>query len=265
MLLLTAGCDNKSSATELPAENDEPVWVMTAQTSYDAYGNVRNRQSYQYRENQYNFRSETYNEHDKLTGFTEISQNEDGTEKITKHYLADGTEASVAVQTLRPDGKLLKEKTDIYDGRSHEQVWEWNRDGTKAEVYAVIDGQKQFVGTREYDKENRLICEKTDSSETVYTYEEGKTTLRSDMGLPYIYYVVRFYDEQGRLTETRDYKDFDGGSYTEDDLVSYGIQTYKEDGHSLVNKYYILDEVTGEELTGSVEVIYRPLAEVLAQ
>ena len=100
MLILTTGCENEAQKSELSAERDEPVWVMTEQISYDANGNVLNRQSYLYKENQYNFRSETYNEHDKLTGYAEISQNEKGTEKITKHYLADGTEASIAVQTL---------------------------------------------------------------------------------------------------------------------------------------------------------------------
>ena len=53
--------------------------------------------------------------------------------------------------------------------------------------------------------------------------------------------------------------------YTEEDMVIHSIQKYKEDGHSLTHEYHIRDEVTGEQLTGTLEITYRPLDEVLAK
>lgn len=91
-----------------------------------------------------------------------------------------------------------------------------------------------------------------------------KSISRSDIG-GYVYYIIRYYDDQGRLIESRDYKDFDGGDYTEDNLISRSICIYKEDGHSLTHEYHIRDEVTGEQLTGTLEITYRPLDEVLAK
>ena len=120
------------------------------------------------------------------------------------------------------------------------------------------------MNTLEYDDQNRIVRETDGQSETVYSYEDGKRIIRSEMA-GYVYYMVHYYDAQNRMIETRDYKVPGDGDYTEDNLISRSICIYKEDGHSLTHEYHIRDEVTGEQLTGTLEITYRPLDEVLAK
>ncbi len=263
LLCVLTGCGNNAAVNENAAEKEEAVWVITEQRSYDAEGNLQSSSIWQYTGDENHYRVESYNKDNELTGYSEVSQNKDATEKIKKNYLADGTVVGVFTETFDSEGKLLSSISEKIDGQSKETVQKWSRDGKCAEVFAEnANGETVLVTTLEYDEQNRIVRETDGKSETVYMYEDGKRIIRSKTA-GYVYYMVHYYDEQNRMMETRDYKVFGDGDYTEDDLISRSICTYKEDGHSVTEEYYFKDEVTGEQLTGTLEITYQPLADVI--
>ena len=260
VLCLTAGCNH---ADDVKTET-EPVWVITEQVTYDENKELFSRVVYQYEKNEYNYRADNYNASGELIAY--MVQKGDERKTIKSSYMENDQLVIQTTSQFDADGRPLSKEMNRMEGVGSRQVWNWNCDKTSAQVIRTdAEGNVLEEWTEEYDSENRMIRAKTEYSETTYTYEDKKSISRSDMGLGYVYYMVRYYDDRGRLIENRDYKDYDGGDYTEDDLVSYSIQSYKEDGHSLTNEYYIRDEATGDEITGTSEITYQPLDEVLAK
>ena len=263
LLCMMSGCGNDAAVNENAMEQEEPVWVITEQVSYDENKELLSRVVYQYEKDEYNYRVDSYNAFGELIGYT--VQEGDARKTIKSNYMETNRLAVQTVSEFDVDGCLLSKEQKRMEGTAVKQVWNWNDDKTFAEVISTDEkGNVIEKWTEEYDNENRILREKTEQSETTYTYEANKTISRSDMGGS-VYYIVRYYDEQGRLIERRDYNDSDGGDYTEEDMVIHSIQKYKEDGHSLTHEYHIWDEESGEERTGIVEVTYQPLDEVLAK
>lgn len=263
LLCMMSGCGNDAAVNENAVEKEEPVWVMTEQVSYDENKELLSRVVYQYEKDEYNYRVDSYNAFGELIAYT--VQEGDARKTIKSNYMETNRLAVQTVSEFDVDGRLLSKEQKRMEGTAVKQVWNWNDDKTFAEVISTDEkGNVIEKWTEEYDNENRILREKTEQSETTYTYEDNKTISRSDMDGS-VYYIVRYYDEQGRLIESRDYNDSDGGDYTEEDMVIHSIQKYKEDGHSLTHEYHIWDEESGEERTGIVEVTYQPLDEVLAK
>lgn len=265
LLCMLTGCGNDAAVNENAVEKEEPVWVMIEQRSYDAEGNLQSSSIWQYTEDENHYRVESYNKDNELTGYSEVSQNKDATQTVKKNYLADGTEVGTFTETFDSEGRLLSSISEPINGQSKETIRKWSKDGRCAEVFTEnAGGETVLVNTLEYDDQNRIVRETDGQSETVYSYEDGKKIIRSKMA-GYVYYMVHYYDAQNRMVETRDYKVSGDGDYTEDNLISRSICTYKEDGHSVTQEYYFKDEVTGEQLTGTLEITYQPLDEVLAK
>ena len=263
LLCMMSGCGNDAAVNENAVEKEEPVWVITEEVSYDENKELLSRVVYQYEKDEYNYRVDSYNAFGELIVYT--VQEGDARKTIKSNYMETNRLAVQTVSEFDVDGRLLSKEQKRMEGTAVKQVWNWNDDKTFAEVISTDEkGNVIEKWTEEYDNENRILREKTEQSETTYTYEDNKTISRSDMGGS-VYYIVRYYDEQGRLIERRDYNDSDGGDYTEEDMVIHSIQKYKEDGHSLTHEYHIWDEESGEERTGIVEVTYQPLDEVLAK
>ena len=263
LLCMLTGCGNDAAVNENAVEQEQPVWVITEQVSYDENKELLSRAVYQYGKDEYNYRVDSYNALGELIAYT--VQEGDERKTIKSNYMETNRLAGQTVSEFDADGRLLSKEQKRMEGTAVKQVWNWNDDKTFADVVSTDEkGNVIETWTEEYDNANRILCEKTERSETTYTYEDNKTISQSDMG-GYVYYIVRYYDDQGRLIESRDYNDSDGGDYTEDDLVMHSIQKYKEDGHSLTHEYRIWDEESGEERTGIVEVTYQPLDEVLAK
>ena len=263
LLCMLNGCGNDAAVNENAVEQEQPVWVITEQVSYDENKELLSRAVYQYGKDEYNYRVDSYNALGELIAYT--VQEGDERKTIKSNYMETNRLAGQTVSEFDADGRLLSKEQKRMEGATVKQVWNWNDDKTFADVVSTDEkGNVIETWTEEYDNANRILCEKTERSETTYTYEDNKTISQSDMG-GYVYYIVRYYDDQGRLIESRDYNDSDGGDYTEDDLVMHSIQKYKEDGHSLTHEYRIWDEESGEERTGIVEVTYQPLDEVLAK
>lgn len=263
LLCMMTGCGNDAAVNENAMEQEEPVWVITEEVSYDENKELLSRVVYQYEKDEYNYRVDSYNAFGELIGYT--VQEGDARKTIKSNYMETNRLAVQTVSEFDVDGRLLSKEQKRMEGTAVKQVWNWNDDKTFAEVISTDEkGNVIEKWTEEYDNENRILREKTEQSETTYTYEDNKTISRSDMDGS-VYYIVRYYDEQGRLIESRDYNDSDGGDYTEEDMVIHSIQKYKEDGHSLTHEYHIWDEESGEERTGIVEVTYQPLDEVLAK
>lgn len=261
LLCMMTGCGNDAAVNENAMEQEEPVWVITEEVSYDENKELLSRVVYQYEKDEYNYRVDSYNAFGELIGYT--VQEGDARKTIKSNYMETNRLAVQTVSEFDVDGRLLSKEQKRMEGTAVKQVWNWNDDKTFAEVISTDEkGNVIEKWTEEYDNENRILREKTEQSETTYTYEDNKTISRSDMDGS-VYYIVRYYDEQGRLIESRDYNDSDGGDYTEEDMVIHSIQKYKEDGHSLTHEYHIWDEESGEERTGIVEVTYQPLDEVL--
>lgn len=265
LLCMLTGCGNDAAVNENAVEKEAPVWVITEQRSYDAEGNLQSSSIWQYTEDENHYRVESYNKDNELTGYSEVSQNKDATRTIKKNYLADGTEAGTFTETFDAEGKLLSTVSEQIGGQSKETIQKWSKDGKHAEVFTEnANGETVLVNTLEYDDQNRIVRVTDEQSETVYIYEDGKRIIRSEMA-GYVYYMVYDYDEQNRMVETRDYKVSGEGDYTEDNLVSRSICTYKEDGHSVTQEYYFKDEVTGEQITGTLDITYQLLDDVLAK
>jgi len=265
LLCMITGCGNDAAVNENAVEQEEPVWVITEQRSYDAEGNLQSSSIWQYTEDENHYRVESYNKDNELTGYSEVSQNKDATQTVKKNYLADGTEVGTFTETFDSEGKLLSSVSEPINGQSKESIRKWSVDGRRAEVFTKnANGETVLMNTLEYDDQNRIVRETDGQSEAVYSYEDGKRIIRSEMA-GYVYYMVHYYDAQNRMIETRDYKVPGDGDYTEDNLISRSICIYKEDGHSLTHEYHIRDEVNGEQLTGTLEITYQPLDEVLAK
>lgn len=260
VLCLVTGCNH---ADDVQTET-EPVWVITEQVTYDENKELFSRVVYQYEKDEYNYRVDSYNASGELIAY--VVQEGDERKTVKSSYMETDRLVGQTISEFDADGRPLLKESKRMEGVTFRQVWNWSSDKTSATVISTdAEGNVLEEWTEEYDNENRMIREKTERSETTYMYEDKKSISRSDMGLGYVYYMVRYYDDRGRLIENRDYKDYDGGDYTEDDLVLYSIQSYKEDGHSLTNEYYIRDEATGEQRTGTVEITYQLLDEVLAK
>ncbi len=276
LLLIASGCSQQDvleieedvqqvEEGALKIEDEGPVWVKTEILNCDANGNTELHATFEY-DDACNFRRNEYNAAGELISYMLVTQSEDGRETVRTNYLPDGTELKVVTETMREGGKPLSR---IYTSSNHEHytTWKWNKAGTKADIFqAWAENTKpNKIGTVEYDDQNRIIRETNANGDigAIYIYEEQKDTTWSYFPNGSRYVMVRYYDEQNRLTEVYSYMVNHDGDYTDDDLVNYTKQTYKEDGHSLTAEYWTKDLATGDKLTGTTEITYQPLNDVV--
>ncbi len=267
LLLMISGCSQEDT---LMIEDEGPVWVITEVVSYDSDDNVETRTTYEYDGDANHYRMSSYHPYEYMILYHDITESNDGKKYINKAYLPDGTEVSVNTKTFRDDGKPLSDIDESIEGNyTRSTTWQWNQDGTKADIYFTSDlandmaSEPVNIGTIEYDDQNRKIREVMNDVETTYINEDQKITMWTDFNARNRYAIVRYYDEQDRLVEVYDYRVNHDGNYTDDDLVIYTKQTYKEDGHSMTVEYWTKDEATGDALTGITEITYQLLEDVV--
>lgn len=267
LLLMISGCSQEDA---LMIEDEGPVWVITEQESYDDKGNRNSRVTYEYDGDANHYRQNSYNGADELVAYMVVTKSNDGTEEVHTSYLPDDTVLMVQTKTFRSGDKTLSDKAVSPEGEYiHNQTWQWNETGKKADIYFSSDyddhlnNEPRKIGTVEYDDQNRKIREVMNDVETTYIYEDQKITMWTDFNARNRYAIVRYYDEQDRLVEVYDYRVNHDGNYTDDDLVIYTKQTYKEDGHSMTVEYWTKDEATGDALTGITEITYQLLEDVV--
>ena len=246
-----------SGCTANTSKNDEVVWVVAEQITYDENGDQSNRMVYEYEGSERNYRAHHYNDNDEAYGYTDIVQSKDGTKRTETHYY--GNDNALFVQTdyeYREDGKPLSQKNIMNDTVMQERIWNWNEDGTVAQV--IEDGV--YLYTVEYDEQGREIGSYNEEYETVFTYnDQGKVIRTAYTDKPKVEYVVHKYDAQGRTIETVNYELDEDRPYTDDDMVAHSTCTYDADGHS----YVVTVTSVYEYGSFSIHYIYKPLSELL--
>ena len=236
-------------------QSNEEVWVQAEQIVFDGKDNVLNRMVYEYDGSERKYTIHHYNSKNEESGYTDVVQTKDGTRRTETHYISDND--ALFVQTdyeYREDGKPLSQKNIMRDTITQERIWNWNADGTVANV--MEDGVYRY--TVEYDEQNRQTRSYNESYETTFTYSDhGKVLCTTYSGYTRVEYVVHKYDEQGRTIETINYELDEDRPYTDDDIVSQSTCTYDEDGHSYVVSYVS----SGDPY--HIHFIYKPLSEML--
>lgn len=267
LLLLSAmlffGCGADGS------QEDENVWVIAEEISYDAEGEVTARDVYAYEESQRQYCISHYNQGNIQTGYTDVVLTKDGTRKTeTYHFIDESLGVIQYDYAYREDGKPLSRRMihSAGDEKSEEKelIWQWNQDGTAAEVLE----NDVLAYVEEYDEQGREKCSYNDAYETLYTYSEQKMILRTSYtDDSRVEYVVHNYDAQGREIETLNYEIHGGDSdqaydeiYTEENLTARAIFEYDDDGHSYTVTYYIDDGKC--RIQWSEHVICKPLHEM---
>ena len=240
-----------SGCTATATKNNEEVWLLAEQITYDENGDISNRQVYEYDGSERNFRAHFFNSDNEEYGYTDVVQTKDGTRRTESYYVGDKN--ALFAQTdyaYREDGKPLSEKQIAGNGTvARERIWEWNDDGTVAEV--LENGVYSY--TQEYDRQGREIRSYNEDYETVYTYsEQGKVLCTTYTNDTKVEYVVHNYDAQGRTIETLNYELNEDRPYTDEDIVARSTCEYEEDGHS-----YVVTSVY-EYGTFSIHFIYKP-------
>ena len=236
-------------------ENDEDIWVIAEEISYNEQGEATIRNVYTY-EDQYNYRIDN-SEGERSPRYKEVTQSKDGRQKTEAWY----SEKELLIATeyqYDKHGRLLSERTEDMGGGEREYLWNWNADGTIAEVYS----DDQLIRTETYDAQGRKIYSVDAQSETEITYTEQERVLRgAALDGSRTDYVVNKYDEQQRIVETYNYLVYGTEPYTEEDLTAYTAITYEEDGHSYwLHGTFDDGEVRMESAT---HVIYKPLSEMI--
>ena len=255
MLLITAFIF--SGCTANTPKNDEVVWVIAEEITYDENDAQSYRKVYEYEGSERTYTIYHYNSKNEKSGYTNVERTKDGTGRTDTHYVYVSDKATVFVQTdyeYREDGRPLSQKNIMHDTVMQERIWNWNEDGTVAQV--IEDGV--YLYTVEYDEQGREISSYNEEYETVFTYnDQGKVIRTAYTDKPKVEYVVHKYDAQGRTIETVNYELDEDRPYTDDDMVAHSTCTYDADGHS-----YVVTSVY-EYGSFSIHFIYKPLSELL--